>query len=114
MGSLKRVGVRAYLYLIHFPGKIWRQVISMPFLLGACTPQILLQVGWSPLEVARHFFFMDESRNFESFAVHIFKYVKYHHKTWKLQASLNKWILQLQNTDLFGVLFFGWGAPSSR
>lgn len=52
---------------------------------------------------------MDEFRNFESFAVHIFKYVKYHHKAQKPQSSLNTWILQLQNTDLFGVPFFWLG-----
>lgn len=60
------------LYIIYFPGKTYSQVISIAFFLGACIPQILPGVGWSPLEVAKIFFFLEEFRNFQSFAVHVF------------------------------------------
>lgn len=59
------------------------------------------------------YFFMDEFRNFQSFAVHIFKYVKCYHKAWKPQSSLSKWILQLQSPDLLGFFWGAGGACSS-
>lgn len=65
MGNHRGVGgVNTDLYIIYFPGKIYSQVISIAFFLGACILQILLGVGWHPLEVAKTFFFMEEFRNF--------------------------------------------------
>lgn len=64
MGNLEgRGGVNTDLYIIHFPGKTRSQAISIAAFLGACFPQILRGVGWSPLEVAKTFF-MEEFRPF--------------------------------------------------
>lgn len=64
-------GVSTDLYIIYFPGKTYSQVISIALFLGACIPQFLPGVGWSPLEVAK-IFLLEEFRDFQSFAVHIF------------------------------------------
>lgn len=58
MGNHRGVGgVNTDLYIIYFPGKIYSQVISIAFFLGACSLQILLGVGWRPLEVVKTFFY---------------------------------------------------------
>lgn len=58
MGNLQGSGGgHAGLHITYSPRKIYSQVISIAIFLGARVLQILFGIGWSPLEVAKTFFY---------------------------------------------------------
>lgn len=97
-------GVNTDLYIIYFPGKMHSQVISIAFFLGACIPQILLGVGWSPLEVAKIFLFEGIWELLELCSAYFFNMLRAIRGLGFLHLPKNKWILQLHTG---GLLFFG-------